>query len=711
MKIYLHHLCTLAVIAISLCGLATQTDAQGTPGYKVLYSFGNVPSDGVRPSGNLIQDAAGNLYGTTEAGGVGDGIVFKVDTAGQETVLYTFCLGQGGSCTDGEGPLAGLTQDTDGNLYGTTEAGGANNNGGTAFKVNSSGQETILYSFCPNGDAGCTNGSGPSAGLIRDSSGNLYGTTPTSGANGGGAVFKLDTAGEETVLYSFCADISKCTDGDQPYAGLIQDASGNLYGTTAAGGANGNGTVFRLDKAGNETVLYSFCSVSGCKDGGAPFAGLIQDEAGNLYGTASGGGGGSSSGGGTVFKLSPPVQDGGAWIETVLYSFCSQGGTACTDGHFPVASLVRDAAGNLYGTTEFGGTSSNGEGTVFKVDTHGNETVLYDFCSQGGTNCTDGWLPTGGLLLSAGILYGTASQGGTYNDGTVFQIPTGSGGSASPAIALTSSLNPSYVGQSVTFSAMVSGSGAIPTGSVTFKQGTIVLGAAPLVDGQSNLATTFTKNESASIIASYSGDGNYKAKNSKALKQVVDQYATVTMMASSLNPSIFGDAITLSATVSSAGPAPTGTVTFKNQTTSLGSASLVGGVAKITNSTLPDGRFAITASYNGNSTSAKSTSPALMQVVDKSTSTTSVVSSLNPSTLGKTVKFTATVISPTAKPTGTVTFKDGSATLGMATLAGSGKASYSTSTLKSGSHKITAAYSGTANIGKSTSSILMQTVN
>jgi uncharacterized repeat protein (TIGR03803 family) len=406
----------------------------------VLYKFCSVSqcADGYNPLGGLVRDEAGNLYGTTYAGGStfgtydnGAGTVFKVDTTGHETVLHNFCSIK--NCADGQLSYAGLILDSPGNLYGTTSQGGANN-WGTVFKIDMNGKESVLYNFCSA--ANCADGQLPYAGLIRDDAGNLYGTTTYGGANNGGTVFKLDAAGHETVLYSFCS-ATNCTDGQLPYAGLIQDADGNLYGTTYGGGAIGaanfqGGTVFKLDTAGHETVLYSFCSAANCTDGKQPYAALVMDSTGNLYGTTSGGGAhGSNTLGGTVFELDSSGH------ETVLYSFCSTGGVQCTDGGMPLGGLVLDSAGNLYGTASFGGAnvliSGSGVGVVFRVTIKGKETVLYNFCSA--LNCSDGFLPYAGLIQDAdGNLYGTTSAGGIfdpncageYSCGTVFKLAPGS---------------------------------------------------------------------------------------------------------------------------------------------------------------------------------------------------------------------------------------------------------------------------------------------
>jgi len=694
--------------------LATGSAQAQTYTESVLYSFCSAPScsDGAYPLyGALVLDAQGNLYGTTADGGTGGaGMVFKADTTGKETVLYTFT----GTGEDGAAPYAGLVRDAQGNLYGTTLGGGNPTceyvtgiyGCGTVFKVDTTGKETVLYTFCSASN--CTDGGGPEANLVLDAQGNLYGTTRFGGSpactpHGCGTVFKLDTTGKETVLYSFTGAGG---DGRTPSASVVLDTQGNLYGTSAEGGNlectegyNGCGTVFKVDTTGKETVLYSF---TGKPDGAGPYAGLVRDVQGNLYGTTDSGG---ANGEGTVFKVDTTGK------ETVLYSFCSV--SKCPDGAQPVAGLVQDAQGNLYGTTDFGGATYYG--TVFKVDTTGHETVLFSFCPAGYPNCTDGAQPMAGLVQDAqGNLYGTTFWGGDLvcnapdGCGTVFKL-TKNGGNGTATVTLTSGTNPSYVDQSVTFSALVSGSGATPTGSATFKEGTIAKGTETLADGQASLTMTFTKSGTDSIVASYSGDKNYNAANSKPLKQVVKQYTTSTALASSLNPSTYGQPVTLTATVTSAGPTPTGKVTFKNGSASLGSATLSGGGAKITKSTLLVGTLTITASYGGDSADAKSTSPDLTQVVDKATSTTTIVSSVNPSNAGQTVKFTATVTSPTTKPIGTVTFKDGTTALGTATLA-KGKASYSTATLSAGSHNIAAVYVGTVNIAESTSPVLVQTV-
>ncbi len=253
----------------------------------ILYSF-NLAPDAQGPYGDLIMDSAGNLYGTTDGGGVhsDSGTIFKISTSGTETVFYSF----GAGANDGVQPEAGLIMDGAGNLYGTTMSGGANGRG-TVFKI-ASGTETVLYSF----GASATDGTQAESDLIMDSAGNLYGTTPGGGANGHGTVFKIGASGTETILYSFGAN---ATDGQAPFGGLIMDSAGNLYGTTEGGGAHSNsGTVFKISASGTETVLYSFGA--NAADGQYPTASLIMDSAGNLYGTTTAGG---ANGWGTVFLI------------------------------------------------------------------------------------------------------------------------------------------------------------------------------------------------------------------------------------------------------------------------------------------------------------------------------------------------------------------------------------------------------------------------
>ena len=372
-------------LACALAAVATVAPAQSQTTYSetVLHSFSSALR-GAYLYGGVVGDGAGNLYGTASSGGTdGLGILFKVDAAGRQTVLYNF-VGVGG-------PYAGAVRDATGNFYGTTPFGGIG--WGTVYKVDAAGQETDIHTFSQY------DGANPYAGVIRDAAGNLYGTTYSGGAHDWGVVYKLDAAGNYTLMYSFTGG----ADGGSPYGGLTLDSAGNLYGTTQLGGAGyspaGAGVVFKVDVAGHETVLYTF---TGGADGGNPQAGVIRDSAGNLYGTAELGGTAAS---GVVYKLDH------AGHYTVLHNFA--GGS---DGALPYAGVIIDAAGNLYGTTIYGGTGN--AGVVYKVTKTGQETVLYAF-----TGGADGGVPYAGLIRdSAGNLYGTTYQGGSGNVGVVYKV-------------------------------------------------------------------------------------------------------------------------------------------------------------------------------------------------------------------------------------------------------------------------------------------------
>jgi len=367
--------------------------------YQVLHKFHESP-DGATPVYELVRDSAGNLYGVTVYGGTQDlGTVYGVDAAGKETVLHRFS----GNGTDGDRPSAPLTLDSAGNLYGSTANGGVGG-AGTVFKMDQTGKETILHAFTGGKDGG-----GPLGSLARDDAGNLYGTTSGGGAFGMGTVFQIEPSGRETVLHSFT-----WTDGYFPLGGLVRDSHGNLYGANQQGGRQKEtcsqgfcfGTVFQLDKSGKYTVLHIFSGSA--NDGGFP-NGVIRDAAGNLYGTAPIGGDPNcpdSSDCGLVFKLDPKGNG------TVLHSF-----TGGKDGAYPIGQLFRDDAGNLYGTTQFGGDNSQlcniaykGCGVVFKIDTAGKFTTLYAF--KGGPSPSGGEPAAGVIRDPGGNLYGVTSIGG-----------------------------------------------------------------------------------------------------------------------------------------------------------------------------------------------------------------------------------------------------------------------------------------------------------
>lgn len=306
----------------------------------VLHSFAGSPTDGAAPDGNLIRDAAGNLYGVTQNGGAyREGSVFEVALGGEETMLYSFTGG-----LDGAASIGGMVRDLAGNLYGVTYAGGTNQQG-VLFKLSPSGLETVLHNFA----GGSSDGAYPDGGLIRDAAGDLYGTTSRGGSGNFGTVFLITPAGSEILLHSFAGSPG---DGSLPGGGhLLRDAKGNLYSGAYDGGTFGEGMVFKLNSAGKEAALYNF---AGPEQGAFPNEGLVEDRTGDLYGTTDQGGD-LQCGCGLLFELTQSGE------EFALHRFT--GGPA--DGANPNGDLIRDSGGNLYGTTSSGGDLDCG--TVFKL--------------------------------------------------------------------------------------------------------------------------------------------------------------------------------------------------------------------------------------------------------------------------------------------------------------------------------------------------------
>jgi len=331
----------------------------------------------------MVRDSAGNLYGTTSWGGSSNlGIMFKLDTSRHETVLHTFTGG-----ADGGNP-GSLALDSAGNLYGTSGGGAAGK--GVLYKSDTSGNLSVLHSFTGGADGG-----NPNSPVILDSAGNIYGTASAGGntaacpPGGCGVVYKMDPAGNETIIYTF---VGGTGDGVGPTTGLYRDSDGTLYGTTNGGGTGNLGTVFKIDTSGKETVLYNFSP--GVNEGATGPSGVIRDKAGNLYGATPGGCLGACWG--ILYKLDP------SGILTVLHYF-----TNGADGAFPNGGLIRDEAGNFYGTTY------EHQGSVYKLDTAGNLTVLLGNAGN----------PTGGVIRDeAGNLYGSGIGGGKYGGGFIFKL-------------------------------------------------------------------------------------------------------------------------------------------------------------------------------------------------------------------------------------------------------------------------------------------------
>jgi uncharacterized repeat protein (TIGR03803 family) len=349
-----------------------------------------------KPSGPLVQGTDGNLYGVTANGGTtSNGSIFKVTPQGQFTTLYSFCAQN--QCSGGTG-LSGLIQGTNGNFYGAYSYPGY----GAAFEITPAGKLTTLYTFCslPN----CSDGEYPNGPLLQGMDGNFYGTTHEGGANGAGTVYKLTPSGTLTTLYDFCSQ-AQCADGSSPYAGVIQDAAGNLYGTTNVGGNDANqsycnygcGVAYKLSPSGVLTTLYAFCSLSGCADGFFPQSTLVFGSDGNLYGTTSQGG---TDGFGTAFRLTP----GGTL--TTLHTFCVV--DDCTDGYEP-GQLIEGSDSNIYGMTlEGGGNGSGGDGgSIYRITTKGTFTVVY---SNNSNNLNPLVEATNGKLYGTTMNYSTGGS-------------------------------------------------------------------------------------------------------------------------------------------------------------------------------------------------------------------------------------------------------------------------------------------------------------
>jgi uncharacterized repeat protein (TIGR03803 family) len=360
-------------------GASRSIRAEGT--YTDLHDFAGGANDGADTGANVTLDDLGNIYGTTDFGGAsGDGVVFKLAPDGTQTVLHSF------AGSDGSAPDGGVVLTASGTVYGTAGSGGASGNG-VLFKLSANGKYKVLHDF------GSNDGSFIRGDLIRDKQGNLYGTALFGGANDDGTVFKYGFDGTFSVLHAFNA-----TDGEFPEHGVVRDQEGNLYGVTAFGGTSDNGTVFKLAPNGTLTTLHNF---TGGADGGFLYGGLDIDKDGNLYGSTVDGGANSA---GTVFKL---AQDG---TLTTLYNF-----TGGADGGSPEGDMLL-VGKNLYSTNTEGGDPTCQCGVVYEVTAKGKAKVLHAFTGN------DGGGYSAGLASSNGTFYGATASGGASSNGVVFSV-------------------------------------------------------------------------------------------------------------------------------------------------------------------------------------------------------------------------------------------------------------------------------------------------
>src|SRR5215475_12288748 len=399
--------CCASVRSVICAAMLLATAAWAANSTKLIYSFGGA-SDGEYTDTELVMDSTGNLYGSSVQGGTfGGGTVFQITPAGVHTVLYNFTGG-----ADGGEPYKGVTLDSHGNLYGTavTGGGGGCEGGcGVLYKLTKTGStwtQSVIHTF-----TGGTDGSGPGSPVAIDKQGNIYGTTPTGGANGVGVVYQMKPNGSGwtfKVIHAFTGG----TDGSGGSAGrFFIDTAGNLFNVCTTGGAQGFGVVYEISPNQGKwkfTTLYAFKDQP---DGASPYGGVVFDKAGNLYGTTYYAGAHDL---GTVYKL---TRTGATWTESVLYSF--KGGM---DGASPISSLVADTAGNFYGTTSEGGATSCGCGVIYKLAKNASgkytESVVYRFPGQPSA----GFAYNGMINGKAGSLYGATVHGGNGNDGAVYQF-------------------------------------------------------------------------------------------------------------------------------------------------------------------------------------------------------------------------------------------------------------------------------------------------
>lgn len=673
----------------------------------------------------MMQASDGNYYGTTVIGGsTGNGTVYRITPSGKYSTVYSFTNG-----ADGSEPVTSLIEGPNGDLYGIAGLGGAGN-AGVVFELSLSGKLTTLYTFCyptscPEGEVHVL------APLIIGSDGNFYGNTGQGGdiadcsvipdSIGCGFIFKLTPSGDLTVLHQLLP-----SEGDDEASALLEASDGNFYGVTPAGGiltvdpeGDGLGTVFKMTPSGDFTVLHQF---SDNGDSAEPHAALVEANDSNLYGTTHG-----DSGFGTIFRITP---DG---TLTTTFNFLFE--NYKTTGLNPVVGLFPGSDGALYGTTEGGGNpkycpGNDDCGTVYRMTTGGDQTILYQFCSQVG--CADGYGTSGTLVQgSDGSLYGNTSYGGNLSDcqkqgcGTIYKL------SSNPSIGAPVQLGLSQSTVSAESSVTLSWK-VLNAFSLTMQQcyafvQNSATGAGTWTGKQtgtySSLTNLFTGTSTITPIAA----GTYTY--ALTCGGIESGFATLTvtkdtktasataLTASPTSPTV-GQKVTLSATVTGSQTTPTGTVTFSVNGVTLGSAKLNGsGIAAFTASSngIAPGFYLITSTYSGDSTNAASASKPLTVTLAKAPTSTTLIVSPNPVTSPASATLTASVSrsSGVGAPGGTITFEVKGFILGSAKVNPSGVATLSVSSagIKAGSYPVSAAYSGDAYDVASTSAIVSVAVN
>jgi uncharacterized repeat protein (TIGR03803 family) len=726
------------------------------------YGSFTVCTNGNFPSGTPIEALNGDIYFSNLDGGLtsytpgpGSGTLFQLSPPYTDSTLSDFFLFCSDSnCAAGGNPMAGLIQGADGDLYGTTSDSPADSGSGSIFRIDSSANVTALYNFCSL--ASCADGGGVTAPLLQAADGNFYGTTQGGGANDYGVVFRWNAKGFYSVLHSFCTGGTGCPDGATPVGALVQADNGNIYGVTAAGGNSSNGgTIFYIDSTGTFHTWLDFgCILGGtlCVNGYTPGGGLIQASDGKLYGTTTATS--SRLGGpeyGAAFQLS--LNDTNA-PATNIYYYCVEGDPCLDSGSSPSGELVVGADANLYGVVTSG--ADNGQGAAYALTTTSwlEPPVQLTFSSSSvaaNSPVTLSWsVPyaysktaqlCGAFIQNSPTGAGswTGQQTGSYAnhaysgssvitptaEGTYTYALTCGGKESGFAIltvtaplktttttALTAAPNPAIVGQTVTLKATVTGTGATPTGSIGFTFNGSSLGAISL-NGSGVASTTVSTSGLApggySAVATYAGDSTHDSSVSSTVTVTVSKAGSSTALSASPNPVTPGQSVSLKATVTGASGIPTGSVSFTFNGTALGSVSLNGsGVATTTASTtgLAPGKYSAVATYAGSSTYAASTAPTVTVTINAANSTTLLSISPAAPTVGQSATIKATVTGESGTPTGTVTFSADGVTLGSASLNGSGVASFTASTngLPPSTYPVTARYSGNSSYNSSQSS-------